>query len=422
MMKLRFIIILFILLQSPSQGQEEQFSSFDIDDLVSLYNSGEVDEFLSKAKDIRPAIRGPKWRQMVTNFTNKKLDTLLNVPIITLNLEEIIITETYANYGHQIKDVQLQNKKLELGLKFLTHSLAEIEKWELPQIQKLKSWWYKHWLTSNKAPLYAYRYAQLFDKYSPLSKFESVKLVSFFDHQEMIDKNINEFLKITYQSSLGSDLCGDNWVWDYLWKDIKNFVSKMKKNDSTQFDSKIVNEYSLKCWNSAKNRLFQNFHQMNAEDIHFTLHLLSLDRTLTYNQKVFIHIYYLLFEPTLSELYKNSLDILLGLSLSEKIRIEILQMLNALDPLPGKVFSNRKTISLEVLLRLSRSFPEYLDSYAQTCLDFLSGNKKFPKGNPTPNCLDFCRTYRTQDLTFFTKPVYKSIIKKYMGQCEKLSL
>lgn len=417
---LRLLICLILTAGSPSWSQEEKSTAFAIDDLLSLYNSGETDEFLSRAKDIRPAMRGPKWRAMVTELTKKKIDKLLDTPISTVTFEEILVTEEYASYSHQLKNLELQNKKLDLGIKFLTYNLSIISQWEAPKVLDLKKWWFKHWQNSPKQALHAYRYAQLFDKYSPLSKFESVNLVSFFEDQEKLNLLIKEMLHIVYKSGLAADLCRDTWVWSYLWTDLKTFVSKLKKSDQDEFDTKIVQEYSLSCWNSMKSKILNDFYTFPDEDIHLSIHLLSMDRTLAMQQKMFIHIFYLLFEPTPSDLYTNALDSLLKLSLSEKTRLEILQMLLKLDPLADKIFSSTKPQGLEVLIRMSRSFPEYIDQYAQTCLDYLTGHKKFPNGNPTPHCLDLCRNFRQQqDLLFFNKPVYKSIIEKFRGQCEK---
>ena len=150
--------------------------------------------------------------------------------------------------------------------------------------------------------------------------------------------------------------------------------------------------------------------------------MLSLDKTLFAKERVYIHLYYLLFGPSASPLYDNALNTLLSLSLNENLRQELLQQFLQIDPLAGKVFSLNTPQSLEVLLRFTRNFPEYLDSYAQTCLDFLSGYKKFPAGNPTPHCVDFCRKFKQPNTTFFSKPVYKLIEDKFLGQCEKTPL
>lgn len=416
---LRLIIYLFFALPLNSWSQDEKTPTFDIDDLLSLYNAKEIDEFLSKAKEIRPAIRGPRWRAMVTEFTKIKIDKLANTPLVAINFDEIVKAEEYATFGHHLNDLDLQNKKLDLGLKYLTYSLKEINKWDETKVKDLKKWWYKHWLNSNKQPIYAYRYAQLFDSYSPLNKFESVNLTIFFDNQDFLNQMLKELLHLTYKSGLSLSLCKDPWVWNYLWQDLKIFIGKMKKSDQADFDSKIVKEYSLNCWNAAKSKLFADFHLFPEEDIHFALHLLSMDRTLSFQQRSFIHIFYLLFEPTSSDLYINALDTLLKLSLSEKNRLDILTLLAKIDPLEGKIFSSSSSQALEVLLRMSRSFPEYLDYYAQTCYDYLAGIKKFPLGNPTPDCLAFCRSYRLQKIPFFSKPVYTNIKEKFRGQCDK---
>ncbi|MBT4790701.1 MAG: hypothetical protein HON90_03955, partial [Halobacteriovoraceae bacterium] len=72
-----------------------------------------------------------------------------------------------------------------------------------------------------------------------------------------------------------------------------------------------------------------------------------------------------------------------------KLRLEILNQLKKIDPLPGKLFIKKSSIINQAKTRVfSRYFPEYIDFYAHTCIDYLSENKIFPLGNPTPYCHD----------------------------------
>ena len=142
---LRLIIYIFSFLTLSLSAQETKENSFTIDDLVSLYNAGEIDEFLAKAKEIQPSIRGPKWRAMVAQFTIQKIESLLKLPSSIIGFEDIQKVEGYALYTHHLKNLELQNKKLELGLKYLTSVLKDIDKWEISKVLELKKWWFTHW-------------------------------------------------------------------------------------------------------------------------------------------------------------------------------------------------------------------------------------------------------------------------------------
>jgi hypothetical protein len=108
----------------------------------------------------------------------------------------------------------------------------------------------------------------------------------------------------------------------------------------------------------------------------------------------------------------ESISILKALSKKPKKRKELLKVLEKLDPLPDKVFSLRPKVSKARLRVLNRNFPEYISLYAQTCLDYLSGNKSFPNGNPTPNCHSFFQSIEdTHMISLEQKLEYRNATK-----------
>jgi hypothetical protein len=67
--------------------------------------------------------------------------------------------------------------------------------------------------------------------------------------------------------------------------------------------------------------------------------------------------------------------------------MQIFKTLKKLDPLPGEVFSSNDKEKREAVINLFASnFPEYVDHYAKTCVNFLKGIGEFPRGNPTLYC------------------------------------
>lgn len=70
-----------------------------------------------------------------------------------------------------------------------------------------------------------------------------------------------------------------------------------------------------------------------------------------------------------------------------QLREQLLGLFNQRDYLPGAIFDEQDPNRSQALVRvLDRHFPEYLQTYGAKCLQYLSGEVNFPKGNPTPHC------------------------------------
>lgn len=68
-------------------------------------------------------------------------------------------------------------------------------------------------------------------------------------------------------------------------------------------------------------------------------------------------------------------------------REAIMKVLKAWHPLPGDLFTDLDLTKRRTVARhLQRFFPEYLDFYARTCVEFFGGKRRFPEGNPASNC------------------------------------
>jgi len=61
-------------------------------------------------------------------------------------------------------------------------------------------------------------------------------------------------------------------------------------------------------------------------------------------------------------------------------------------------------LSKAITNHFNRYFPEYLRTYAKTCLSYLEGEKVFEYGNPTPNCESF---FEKKNKKFISKRFYK---------------
>lgn len=116
----------------------------------------------------------------------------------------------------------------------------------------------------------------------------------------------------------------------------------------------------------------------------------------------------------------NALKSLKVLNKSYHKRKLILESLQKQNYLPDEIFSKSHQFPPKTRL-LNRYFPEYIDLYAKTCLDYLKGEKDFINGNPTPGCHNFFKqieplnilpdSFHTlyENATYFTRPKQKNL-------------
>ncbi len=70
-------------------------------------------------------------------------------------------------------------------------------------------------------------------------------------------------------------------------------------------------------------------------------------------------------------------------------RGHVLEVLRGWHQLPGPLWSQQGTPRRALARHFTTSFPEYLDLYARTCVDFFGAKRRFPQGNPARHCRDF---------------------------------
>ena len=100
--------------------------------------------------------------------------------------------------------------------------------------------------------------------------------------------------------------------------------------------------------------------------------------------------------PSPGELFEKSWKKLSEIGKDFRLRDKLIADFKKMDPLPGQIFkySNEKR-SLVIIKALLINFPEYIDLYSKTCLQYFEGTQNFPNGNPTIECVDWFKTART---------------------------
>ena len=159
--------------------------------------------------------------------------------------------------------------------------------------------------------------------------------------------------------------------------------------DDKNASSKIDELMNAKCWKEIVPKLkiaaFSRDESLRVP----ALSSLMAKKALTPEEQDAALLFNLLENPVQGTLFNESWNLLDTFSRNPKRRQDCLRLLITHDPLPGKVFASPNIQKRNTLLeRLSVDFPEYIDHYSKTCLDYMTGKKTFVNGNPTPHCRD----------------------------------
>ncbi len=117
---------------------------------------------------------------------------------------------------------------------------------------------------------------------------------------------------------------------------------------------------------------------------------MAAQNELTQEQRDLYLFVYILQTPSIGDTFNQAWSNLEMLGKDYERRMRLLKAVKRLDPLPDQLFStfgHKK--ALVVTKHLAAHFPEYLDFYSRTCLNYIQGKDSFPRGNPTINCKDF---------------------------------
>ena len=117
------------------------------------------------------------------------------------------------------------------------------------------------------------------------------------------------------------------------------------------------------------------------------------------------------------EQLNRSLKEFAKISQNSDYRELILKRFKQFDPMPDDIFKNINKITLAKINIITKNFPELIDLYASTCLDYLTGAKQFKRGNPTPNCHQFFKMVDNREILpgAFVKN-YKKATQFYTGE------
>ncbi len=362
--KISPLLICLSLFAPPLIAQQ-----YTIQDLEVLEQNRDYKNFLDRANDIRPSERREPWPEMVRNMASGYIDFLTQRQ--DFSQEHFDYIEQLTTWPVLRQDEFFHLKWQRYGVRTLkrckenalTSNSQEKREVCLNAIHRL-------WNSGTQNPDLGLQLAELTSQLNPKADLWRYYKVS-----------TTSPVVSTYYCSRANI---KRWAFRYLHLQIQE--RDLHGQELAQVISQNMTE---DCWAHLKSDLERVLQGPRPQQISAFL-LLEAKGALRPELKDFYLVRYFLEGPEVGRLFNLSWNRIEELSKSHTRRQAVLQKLLSLDPLPGKIFSrNLDSSTQEVLLNhLSRNFPEYLDGYFRTCLEYREGLKDFPRGNPTIECAD----------------------------------
>lgn len=413
-----FSCFLFIFLAHKNSSlcaRSAENNLYNLSDLTALYQQGEDQEFIKHAKDVKPAERQESWKKMVRQVALRWLATLGKKNF--LEAAEIEQLEEFCRWPINLQDPEIQKSRGELILRTLEKNLAAPQLLSPELLLQQKALLQSFWQSTIPSATIALRVAKLIEK----TTLSLVDPHAFLAPYQELKFWLSEILSSVYKSDASEAYCQDEWIAPHLWEVLKNFALKLKRIDLDNFDVKLIEWINWKCWLSFRPTVIaksRNFLNAKDDDRTIALNLLALDKTLPELDKSLVFVLYLLDHPSKSDLYNLAWNHMNVLALQAETRMQLLDKLKNIDPLPDQVFAHTDPLVAKEIIKLfAVKFPEYLSHYSITCLNYLQG-KPFPQGNPTMNCLSYCQNLQHIKISFFQTTVFENLKKEFREKCQ----
>jgi len=372
----KFIFALTIAALSLTLSLESKAAAYSMVDLEALEKEQSFDEFFAHALDIRPSERSDYWKTMVQNMGEGLLKSLLNKN--RLERADYQQMEELAGWSVLKTHEFFRLKRQELAMRWFTQCFNEDATAGSPCWQDVVTFWE----VDRQEPDLAGRLLALLSPRFPLS----VPEVENPAHRARTLVTPLFLLKPVIRSPLAELQCKKPEVQQVVWESLRqDWLNNIKGKPF----STVMNELAHRdCWPA----LIPTAHAQwlvgaDTDSLTLSYLLLKSQQALTPLEKDLFQVHYLLGSPARGETFNlawNRVQELAGLPLQ---REAIMGVLKKWHPLPGNLFMDLDLAKRRTVARhLQRYFPEYLDFYARTCVDFFGGKRRFPQGNPATNC------------------------------------
>lgn len=345
---------------------------YNIKDLEILESEGSYEEFILHAKDIRPSERDKHWTKLLRSSAVGLLDKYLKQKKIDQSSFKKI--ENLANWRQLKTDEFFQVKRNSFQLNYFRNCFVKKQDQCLGQLKGF-------WNSSNQDIDLGFKLISLVKGFYPkfntwymTKKVANSNLSNFYCHKEVIRDEILYQIHVQENANIISSEC-----WGKLKKD---FLKILERPNSIYF-----------------NALYKAFEDRNL---------------LSEEQKDYFLTLYFLQSPTKGKILNQAWNRITEISQDVERRLPLVNKLLDHDPLPGKIFGFKGKDSLETFSRhFAKSIPEYMDGYARTCVNYMSGAVKYPRGNPTLECQNLFSKMDGRPWVSQTLKLQYSAVKKF---------
>jgi hypothetical protein len=331
---------------------------YTIKDLEVLEQNKNAKEYLEHAHDIRPSERNDHWKQMTQHmavvFVNKMIEGRL------FNKENFQFIEKINLWPTLTSDEFFQIKREAFHSNYFAQCLKKSEKGTICKLELLTAW-----ASSRKDP----------DK--------AVEFLTLFKNLDKKEEAL--FLSRVLNSNVAAFLCRKPVIRELSTRRLINQAAI--EVDSTKFKNWSQGFMNNECWNQIRPVFDETLLSSSSYHREQSFKILEARGELTDVERSVFLLSYILDEPKVGRLFNMAWNELKVVGSNHNYRKRVLSKMKSMDPLPGRLFHLLDEKKKKILLtQLNRNFPEYLDYYSRTCLDYLEGKREFPRGNPTPNC------------------------------------
>lgn len=377
-MKFIFLFFALLVVTAPLRAQ----SSYTLKDLEALEKEKAYQEFFKHAADIRPSERTDYWKEMVANMAEGYLKSLKQKLI--LKREDFKTTTDLALWPALADNEFFKIHRADLSLKWFEQCLSDESGPQSPCWSDLTDFWQNPKAFVDLVP----RLLKLLRPYlqtsppDPLNPKHRARLM------------VSEYFIISpiLFSELAELQCQKSEFQDILWSKLK---AEWQSELNTQglkglMSSSAANE----CWKKLIPRAQKLLSRGGLDQETQLAHeFLKVQGALNSPTQEFYSLNYLLGFPVKGESFNKSWALMQKLSKSVSRRETLMEQIRSWERLPGEVFTQNDSTKKRAILRhLSLNFPEFVDFYAHTCLNFYTGEKSYPQGNPALHCKEFFTT------------------------------
>jgi hypothetical protein len=329
---------------------------YELKDIEALISTDNYQEFFEHIYDVRPSERTDIWKSSVEAMAEKYIALLKNQKI---QKEDFDLLTDIFEITHLKQDEFFREKRDSILIKYLSEYVSENTNEDIVKTA----------LNLSK------KYPENIRFHVNIINTITLKLLELEQNTlKYLDQTRQITQKIT-SSPFSEFYCG------------KNPLSKVLKTQ-IYFLKNTWQTFDPTCLEKLVTHIRDDLNSENIIKRQKAYTFLDNQKKLTQKEKAKYHVVNMIYGMKYEkEEWDMVFESLKYLGEHHQQREDLINILKKHDPFPDTVFQihdDKKTIGLSRII--SRYFPEFLDKYTHYCLTYLSGEKKYPHGNPTPNC------------------------------------